>query len=446
MATAHEDGPAGADSDKTAPIDSDSRSHTPRPRGGEAQFAPGTIVASRYRIASILGSGGMGEVYRADDTKLGQPVALKFLPQQLEKDEVLLRRLHDEVRLGRQISHPNVCRIYDIVEWEGAHFVAMELVDGEDLERLLQRIGRLSPDKAVDIGRDIAAGLAAAHGRGILHRDLKPANVMIDSHGHARIMDFGLALTTDAAQRTVDAGTPAYMAPELLRGESSTVQSDLFALGLVMYELCTGRRAFGTRTVPNRVRQASDELRIPSTFVRDLDPAVEQIILRCLAKDPAERPRSAREVIEKLPGGDPLAAALAAGETPSPRIIAAAGVEGSLSRRTAWTMLGSVAVLFVLFFAARRELEVTRFMDFNRTPEVLRQTAADTLGRLGIPIAGTPIAEYRARAEYQAWLRQHDRWDALRRGPSPVVFHVAYGMTPSERRVASMTSTAAGRV
>ncbi|HUP60984.1 MAG TPA: serine/threonine-protein kinase [Thermoanaerobaculia bacterium] len=433
-----------ADTEKTARIDSDAR-YTPRPRDGEAQFAPGTIVAGRYRIASILGSGGMGEVYRADDTKLGQQVALKFLPPQLARDAVLLDRLHDEVRLGRQIAHPNVCRIYDIVDWDDAHFVSMEYVDGEDLARLLVRIGRLSHDKAVDIARDIAAGLAAAHAKAILHRDLKPANVMIDSHGHARIMDFGLALTAGADQRELAAGTPAYMAPELLEGHAATVQSDLYALGLVMYELFTGKRAFASRTLPDRIREASGEVKTPSTFVRDLDPAVERIILRCLAIDPTERPRSAREVIESLPGGDPLSAALAAGETPSPRIVAAAGIEGSLSRTAAWTMLGAIAVLFALFFFVRRKLEITNYMELDRTPEVLRQSANDILRKLEIPAAGTPIAQFQPRAEYIAWLRQQDKWNALRRGPSPLLLHLEYGMSPQESRVATMTSTAAGR-
>src|ERR1044071_3991174 len=134
---------------------------SPAPDSG-VQFAPGRIVAGRYRIVSLLGSGGMGEGYRADDIKLEQPVALKFLPSALARDPVLLARLHDEVRLGRQVSHPNVCRIYDI---------------GEDLARLLHRIGRLAPDKAVELAHGVAAGLAAAHAKGILHRDLKPANV-----------------------------------------------------------------------------------------------------------------------------------------------------------------------------------------------------------------------------------------------------------------------------
>jgi len=214
------------DSDATLRVDTDARSA--RRYESDSQFAPGTLVAERYRIASILGKGGMGEVYRADDIKLGQTVALKFLPSRLALDAKLLDRLHDEVRLGRQITHPNVCRIYDIGEWGSAHFVAMEYIDGEDLSRLLYRIGRLPHDKAVDITRGIAAGLAAAHAKGILHRDLKPANVLIDSHGDARITDFGLALTA-GDEREELAGTPAYMAPELLDGAAATIQSDLYA-------------------------------------------------------------------------------------------------------------------------------------------------------------------------------------------------------------------------
>ncbi|HEX2122832.1 MAG TPA: serine/threonine-protein kinase [Thermoanaerobaculia bacterium] len=417
---------------------------TPRREKG-GQFAPGTLIAGRYRIAGLLGTGGMGEVYRADDIKLGQQVALKFLPVRLERDPALLAGLHDEVRLGRQIAHPNVCRIYDIVEWEGAHFVAMEYVDGEDLARLLHRIGRLSHDKAVDIARGIAAGLAAAHAKGILHRDLKPANVMIDSHGEARIMDFGLALTADDDQRVLSAGTPAYMAPEQLEGRAATVQSDLYALGLVMYELFTGKRALTARTLPDRIREATSEIRLPSSVVRDLDPAVEGIILRCLANDPAQRPRSGREVIESLPGGDPLAAALAAGETPSPRIVAAAGTEGSLSRRAAWTMLASIAVLFALFFVVRRRLEIANYVPLDRSPEVLRQTARDLLRALDIPAGAAPIAEFHPLADYNAWLRQRGTWSALRHGPPPFVYHLEYGLSPQESRLATLTTTAAGR-
>ena len=135
----------------------------------------------------------MGEVYRADDLKLGQPVALKFLPESVDRDPARLTQLHTEVRMARQVSHPNVCRVYDVGEFEGHTFLSMEYVDGEDLSSLLRRIGRFPEDRAIEVARQICAGLAAAHDRGVVHRDLKPANIMLDGNGRIRITDFGLA-------------------------------------------------------------------------------------------------------------------------------------------------------------------------------------------------------------------------------------------------------------
>ncbi|HYC90335.1 MAG TPA: serine/threonine-protein kinase [Thermoanaerobaculia bacterium] len=381
---------------------------TPHGRGADAQFAPGTIVAGRYRIASILGAGGMGEVYRADDTKLGQTVALKFLPARLQRDPLLLARLHDEVRLGRQIAHPNVCHLYDIVEWDGAHFVAMEYVDGEDLSRLLRRIGRLAPDKAVDFARGVAAGLAAAHAKGILHRDLKPANIMIDSRGDARIMDFGLALAAGEDDGTIS-GTPAYMAPEQLEGEPASVQSDLYALGLVMYELFTGRRAHDARTMPERIRDLTSEITTPSSVIRDIDPTVERVILRCLSADPAQRPASAHEVIQALPGGDPLAAALAAGTTPSPGLVAAAGTAGSLRPAVAWTLLAATLGIMLTFLIVTVRGRVWQRFGLTRPPEVEAERAGELLRGLGIP--AQPFRTYGFNEDVQRlqWLVEHDR-------------------------------------
>jgi serine/threonine-protein kinase len=153
----------------------------------EARFIPGTLLADRYRIIALLGKGGMGEVYRADDMKLAQPVALKFLPETLAMDGAALARFHREVRIARQVAHPNVCRVFDIGEVDGHHFLSMEYIDGEDLSSLIRRIGRVPIDKAIEIARQLCAGLAAAHESGVLHRDLKPANVMIDGRGKARI-------------------------------------------------------------------------------------------------------------------------------------------------------------------------------------------------------------------------------------------------------------------
>ena len=250
-------------------------------------FVPGTMVEGRYRIVGLLGRGGMGEVYRADDLKLGQPVALKFLPAGLERDPGRLQRFLNEVRTARQVTHPNVCRVYDIGEVDGQHYISMEYVDGEDLASLLRRIGRLPQEQAVEMARQICAGLAAAHDQGILHRDLKPANVMLDGRGRVRLTDFGLAgLAAEIAGADVTRGTPAYMAPEQLAGREVTVRSDIYALGLVLYELFTGRQAFAADTVAELQRLQTDSAPSSlSSHVRDLDPAVERAMLRCLEKD-----------------------------------------------------------------------------------------------------------------------------------------------------------------
>ena len=210
------------------------------------RFAPGTVIGHRYRMIGRLGSGGMGEVYRADDLKLGQPVALKFLPEAVDRDPARLTQLHSEVRIARQISHPHVCRVYDIDEYQGHTFLSMEYVDGEDLASLLRRVGRLAPTRAIELARQICAGLHAAHEKGVVHRDLKPANIMLDGAGRIRVTDFGLAGATGDALR---AGTPAYMAPEQLAGQAVTPRSDLYARGLVLYELFTGERALTGQNV-----------------------------------------------------------------------------------------------------------------------------------------------------------------------------------------------------
>jgi hypothetical protein len=324
-------------------------------------FTPGTVIAGRYRLIGLLGRGGMGEVYRADDLRLGQAVALKFLPPELAEDPVRRERFHAEVRIARQIAHPNVCRVYDIADFEGRQFLSMEFVDGEDLGSLLQRIGQLPGAKAVDIARQLCAGLAAAHDKGVLHRDLKPANVMLDGRGRVRITDFGLAVAMDHAPEVwAISGTPAYMAPEQLAGEPASVRSDVYALGLVLYELYTGRRAFRAATLADlRTEKAQGTPVAPSEISREIDPIVERVIQRCIERDPRNRPGTVLQVAAALPGGDPLAAALAAGETPSPEMVAAAASSEGLRPGPAWALLGAVAagLLAVVFLGPRAFLE-----------------------------------------------------------------------------------------
>ena len=288
------------------------------------------------------------------------------------------------MRNARQVAHPHVCRVYDIGEAGGRHFLSMEFVDGEDLATLLHRIGRLPPRKAVEVARQLCAGLAAAHDRGVLHRDLKPANVMLDGHGRARITDFGLAVRAEEAGTAELAGTPAYMSPEQLAGGPATVQSDLYALGLVLYEIFTGKRAFEASTFAEwRRKHTEDPPAHPSLHIGDLDPAVERVILRCLEKDPAKRPRSAAQVAQALPGGDPLAAAIAAGETPSPEMVAAAGGEGALAPRTAWMLLGGIVVLAAAVLALAPFSTDMGLAPWDKSPAVLRDRAGQIAVRLG---------------------------------------------------------------
>ena len=378
---------------------------------GAGGFTPGLVLVDRYRIIGLIGRGGMGEVYRADDLKLGQPVALKFLPEELAADKERLERFFGEVRTARQVAHPNVCRVYDIGEVGGRHFLSMEYVDGEDLASLLKRIGRLPPDKALDLSRQLCAGLAAAHDRGILHRDLKPANVMVDGRGRARIMDFGLAVASDRAADCGTSGTPAYMAPEQFAGKAASVRSDLYALGLVLYELSTGKRAFDAVTIAGYRKKHSEETpTLPSAVLPGFDPAVERVILRCMEKDPQQRPSSATQVAAALPGGDPLAAALAAGETPSPEMVAAAGEKGAISPSTARRLLLALAAALLLSIFLTPRANIAAFVGLEKSPELLRERAREILKGAGFEQKPADFAnEFDTDGEFLHWAADNRR-------------------------------------
>ena len=336
----------------------------------EGRFPAGTVLAGRYRVLGLVGRGGMGEVYRAHDQILNQAVALKFLAG-ARLDEAALARFRNEVRIARQVSHPNVCRVYDIGAIEGQHYLSMEYLDGEDLNSLIRRIGRLPQDKAIEFTRKICAGLAAAHERGVLHRDLKPANIMIDGRGQVRIMDFGLAgLAAEIPLSDLRSGTPAYMSPEQKAGRDVTTRSDIYSLGLVLYEMFTGKRR-------------SSEQSSPTEIIKDLDPAIDRIILRCLEEEPKRRPSSALNVAMALPGADPIAAALAAGETPSPEMVAASWEKEGFEPRAAVACFVGVLVLLVAFALLSGKLSLLSRAELNIPPDGLAFRAQDILKQLG---------------------------------------------------------------
>ena len=399
------------------------------------RFLPGSLLAERYRIVALLGRGGMGEVYRADDLTLGQPVALKFLPEEAAKDPALLERFRGEVRISRKVSHPNVCRVYDVGEVDGQTFFTMEYVDGEDLASLLRRIGRLPNDKAIDIARQLCGGLAAAHAKGVLHRDLKPANIMLDGRGQAVITDFGLAALKDQTQGAeVRSGTPAYMAPEQLAGKEVTERSDIYSLGLVLYEIFTGKRAFSADNLSEllRSRNAGTVSR-PSSFVKDMDPLVERVIMHCLEADPGLRPASALAVAAALPGGDPLAAALAAGETPSPQMVAAAGQIEGMKPRLALLCLGACVLGVLATIILIGGSNIFSSMPLDMPPDVLTHKARDIVAQLGYnPKAVDTVINFEGNDDARRWLEENEQkpdWNKVL-AQSPSILRFMFRQSP----------------
>jgi serine/threonine-protein kinase len=346
----------------------------------DARFAPGQIFASRYRIVNLLGRGAMGEVYRAEDVKLGQSVALKLMSPSAGRHAQRLERFVGEVRLARGIAHPHVCRVYDIGEGDGWHYLSMELVDGETLASLLARIGRLPREKALDIARELCAGLAAAHARGVLHRDLKPSNIMIDGRGHVKIMDFGLAISMNAPPPFEIVGTPAYMAPEQLRGEPLSERTDVYALGLVLFEVFTGRSLFGGWTADRRL--LAPEETPPVVFGAEVDASIGRAIAACLSADGSARPATALSIAAALPGGDPLAATLGGGRLLPPEIVAASGAQAALRPGVAWTFLLSAAA-GSLVLAANPHLINIGPLEVPKPPVVLAERARAILAAAG---------------------------------------------------------------
>ena len=394
---------------------------------GPSRFAPGAIVAGRYRLVALLGRGGMGEVYRADDLTLDQPVALKFLPDGVAETDARVAQFHNELRVARQVSHKNVCRLYDLGEADGRRFLTMEYVDGEDLSSSLRRFGRMPPDKAVQIARQLCAGIAAAHEKGVLHRDLKPANVMLDGNGDVRITDFGIATLGGGAEEGV-VGTPQYMAPELLAGHAATTKSDIYAIGLILFEIFTGKRVYEAKTLAE-LKQLHDTgtVTTPSSIVHDLDPSVERVILRCLEKDPEKRPASALTVAAALPGGDPLAAAIAAGETPSPELLVAAGESAAVPVAAALAMLAGFFFVLVFGVVVGSRGSVISQLPMAIPRDALADRANQTLKKLGY---GSGFADramgFDFNGDYLRWTQKNAPpawWTDLQIGrPAAVIF------------------------
>jgi serine/threonine protein kinase/dipeptidyl aminopeptidase/acylaminoacyl peptidase len=273
------------------------------PAGGSsiAAFSPGQKVAGRFRIIRFLGEGGMGQVYQVEDEVLGGFVALKTIRPEIASDRQTFERFKQEVRLSKEVTDENVCRVFDLDHQNAPPYITMELVEGETLSARLRREGKMAAAEALPLVEQMAHGLAAAHQKGIIHRDFKPGNVMLartlGGGIRAKVTDFGLARTT-GAESSIDpskpVGTPPYMAPEQLEGGRGTVASDIYALGLVMYEMVTGTKP--------EFQRLTEQAPSPRSAVPDLDPNWETAILRCLERDPARRFASAINVVKAIRG------------------------------------------------------------------------------------------------------------------------------------------------
>jgi protein kinase-like protein len=384
-----------------------------------SRYAPGAIVAGRYRLVALLGRGGMGEVYRADDLTLDQPVALKFLPEGVAADSTRLAQFHNELRVARQVSHKNVCRLYDLGEADGRRFLTMEYVDGEDLASLLRRIGRFPQDRAIAIARQLCAAVAAAHDRGVIHRDLKPANVMIDGDGNVRVTDFGIA--------TAVAGTPQYMAPEQFTGVDASTTTDLYALGLILFEIFTGKPMHEAKSIADlKAWHETGAVTTPSSIVRDLDPAVERVILRCLDRDPRRRPASALAVAAALPGGNPLADALASGETPSPALLVAAAETDALPIARGLALVAALLAACVIYAVLSPRATMAGLVPLDKPPAVLADRAQQILGEFGYTDRPADSAEgFVIPPDFGLWRvgtdRTTHRWDAAQMAVGPAL-------------------------
>ncbi len=289
---------------KIKSLDDVTDSHTKTSRIPIKDMDRGTTIANRYEIIEELGRGGMGNVYRVVDKKINEEMALKLLHPAIAAEEKTIARFKNELKLARKITHKNVCRMYDLNEEGGTPYITMEYVSGEDLKSMIKMTGQLSVGRAISIAKQICEGLAEAHHLGVVHRDLKSRNIMIDKEGNARIMDFGIARSLKAEGITGDGimvGTPEYMSPEQVKGEGADQRSDIYSLGIVLFEMVAGKIPFeGDTSLSIALKHKTEEPPNPQDFNAQIPEELSTVILKCMEKEKKKRYQNSREVFSEL--------------------------------------------------------------------------------------------------------------------------------------------------
>jgi serine/threonine protein kinase/tetratricopeptide (TPR) repeat protein len=302
-----------SDNPETATFCADCGTRLPSPKDIEVtetmetpkeDLTTGSTFAGRYQIIEELGKGGMGRVYKALDKEVNAKVALKLIKPEIASDKKTIERFRNELRVARDIAHKNVCRMCDLGKEEGAYYITMEYVSGEDLKSFIRRAGYLSPGKAISIANQVCDGLSEAHRLGVVHRDLKPQNIMIDKDGNARIMDFGIARSLRAKGITgsgVMIGTPEYMSPEQVDGKEADNRADIYSLGVILYEMVTGQVPFeGDTPFSIGVKQKSEIPRPPKELNDQIPEDLNRLILKCMEKEKESRYQSVGELQSEL--------------------------------------------------------------------------------------------------------------------------------------------------